>query len=95
MNDGAFGSAITVAAPKDADSASGDDPVLMRKILGVLLEIKRDQSEIKESIAEVQADIRAINETRDLEAKAMQEWRPQVSNDVKDIQEKVSVAENR
>lgn len=93
LNGNAFDSAEAEAEPNNDDA--GDDAFHMRKVLSVLMDIKDGQSEILQRISEIESDIKAIRETRELEAEAMQAWRPQVSNDVKDIGEKLSVAEKR
>ena len=96
MNRNALDSAdATTTRPRNDDREAGDDAFAMSKILDVLLELRDGQSKIRASISNLEADVHDIKETRDLEAQAMQEWRPQVSNDVKAMDEKLSVFEKR
>ena len=69
-------------------SRNGHNEGLMREILNVV-------KDIQTRVAKIQTDVEMLKETRDLEVRAMQEWRPQVSNDVKAIEEKLSAAEKR
>ena len=94
----AFNSGNEMSERNDEDASSsratiGED--LAREILSTLREIKEGQSVIKRRLSRIEETVDAMKETRELEVKAMQEWRPQVSNDVKAIDEKLSSAEKR
>ena len=66
-----------------------------RAILDALSEISAGIKDLKTEVSDLRGDVKSAKVTNELTAETLMEWRPQLSNEVKAIHDKLEEAEKR
>ena len=64
-------------------------------ILDAIAELSAEVKELKQDVRDMNGDVKSIKVTEELQAQNMMEWKPQLSNEVKGIHEKLDNMEKR
>ena len=71
------------------------DAGMGRAILDALSEISAGIKDLKTEVSDLRGEVKSAKVTNELTAETLMEWRPQLSNEVKAIHDKLEEAEKR